>query len=115
VKREQGWIYAFAEPYQIFILYMILEEAGTNDREDIRKILDSFEVMSKKYEGDLCALFIVSAVAIEPHSADELAVRVSRAPGAKCQRCWNYTVEVGQSRDHPELCRRCEDVVRQLS
>ena len=48
VKREQGWIYAFAEPYQIFILYMILEKAGTNDREDMRKILDSFEVISKK-------------------------------------------------------------------
>jgi len=48
VKREQGWIYAFAEPYQIFILYMILEKAGTSDREDMRKILDSFEVISKK-------------------------------------------------------------------
>ncbi len=47
-KREQGWIYAFAEPYQIFILYMILEKPGMNDREDMRKILDSFEVMSKK-------------------------------------------------------------------
>lgn len=48
VKREQGWIYAFAEPYQIFVLYMILEKAGINDREDMRKILDSFEVISKK-------------------------------------------------------------------
>jgi len=48
VKREQGWIYAFAEPYQIFILYMILEKAETSDREDMRKILDSFEVISKK-------------------------------------------------------------------
>ena len=25
VQRNQGWIYAFAEPYQIFILYLILE------------------------------------------------------------------------------------------
>jgi isoleucyl-tRNA synthetase len=66
-----------------------------------------------KYEGDLAALFIVSAVVIEP--AEELAVRVSRAPGAKCQRCWNYSLQVGQSRDYPELCRRCEDVVRELS
>jgi hypothetical protein len=46
-KREQGWIYAFAEPYQIFILYMILEKEGTNDRQDIKSILDSFEVFSK--------------------------------------------------------------------
>ena len=52
VKREQGWIYGFTEPYQIFILYVILEKGElekekTNDREDIRKILDSFEVTSK--------------------------------------------------------------------
>jgi hypothetical protein len=48
VNREQGWIYAFTEPYQIFILYVILEKQGTNDRDDIRKILSSFEVISKK-------------------------------------------------------------------
>lgn len=48
VKREQGWIYAFTEPYQIFILYVILEKQGATDRDDIRKILDSFEVISKK-------------------------------------------------------------------
>ncbi|RPJ04909.1 MAG: hypothetical protein EHM36_09145 [Deltaproteobacteria bacterium] len=52
VKREQGWIYAFVEPYQIFILYMILEKEGSTegakDREELKKVLDSFEVFSKK-------------------------------------------------------------------
>ena len=48
VKREQGWIYGFSEPYQIFILYMILEKEGVNDRQDLKKILDSFEVISRK-------------------------------------------------------------------
>jgi hypothetical protein len=48
VKREQGWIYAFSEPYQIFILYMLLEKEGSNDRQDLKSIVDSFEVMSKK-------------------------------------------------------------------
>jgi hypothetical protein len=48
VKREQGWIYAFTEPYQIFILYVILEREGANDREDMKKILDSFEVIPRK-------------------------------------------------------------------
>jgi hypothetical protein len=47
-KREQGWIYGFTEPYQIFILYMILEREGTRDREDLKKMLDSFEVILKK-------------------------------------------------------------------
>jgi hypothetical protein len=48
VKREQGWIYGFTEPYQIFILYVVVGEDAVNDRQDIRKILDSFEVISKK-------------------------------------------------------------------
>ena len=47
VKREQGWIYGFTEPYQIFILYMILEKEESNDRQDMAKILESFEVISK--------------------------------------------------------------------
>jgi hypothetical protein len=47
VKREQGWIYGFTEPYQIFILYMILEKEGANDRQDMKKILESFEVLRK--------------------------------------------------------------------
>ena len=48
VKREQGWIYGFTEPYQIFILYMIFDKEGANDREGLKKILDLFEVVSKK-------------------------------------------------------------------
>lgn len=42
VGRKQGWVYGFAEPYQIFILYMILGKEGSSDREDIDKIIDSF-------------------------------------------------------------------------
>lgn len=48
VKQEQGWIYGFTEPYQIFILYTIFEKGAANDRQDIRKILDSFEFVNKK-------------------------------------------------------------------
>jgi len=47
-KREQGWIYGFTEPYQMFIIYSIFEIPGTNDREDLKKILDSFEFIPKK-------------------------------------------------------------------
>jgi hypothetical protein len=48
MKREQGWIYGFTEPYQFFILYMILEKDGANDRRDMKKILDSFEIIQKR-------------------------------------------------------------------
>jgi hypothetical protein len=48
VKREQGWVYAFTEPYQIFILYMVIEKEGVDDRQAIKAILDSFEMISKE-------------------------------------------------------------------
>ena len=47
-KRESGWIYGFTEPYQFFALYLILEKEGVNDRQDLKRILDSFEFIRKK-------------------------------------------------------------------
>jgi hypothetical protein len=47
VKREQGWIYGFSEPYQVFVLYMILDKPGSNDREAVEAILRSFELTRK--------------------------------------------------------------------
>lgn len=68
-----------------------------------------------KYGKDLASLFIVSCVVVKLGSSSELEVRVSRAPGEKCQRCWNYSPAVGKSRDYPRLCQRCEDVVRAMA
>ena len=48
IKRDHGWIYAFAEPYQIFIIYMVLDKEGVDDRPAIKAILDSFEVVGQK-------------------------------------------------------------------
>ena len=48
VERDQGWIYGFTEPYQIFILYQIIDKQGSNDRQGLKMIIDSFEVISKK-------------------------------------------------------------------
>jgi hypothetical protein len=47
-KREQGWIYGYTEPYQLFIFYVLLEKDERRDREDLKKILDSFEVLVSK-------------------------------------------------------------------
>jgi hypothetical protein len=47
-KREQGWIYGFTEPYQIFILYSVLDKEWDKDKQDLKKILDSFEFIKKK-------------------------------------------------------------------
>jgi hypothetical protein len=48
VTWKRAWIYAFSEPYQIFILYMILEKESIPDGRALENILDSFEVVLKK-------------------------------------------------------------------
>lgn len=47
LEREHGWIYAFAEPYQIFIIYVVMNNGGPKDHEDLKAILDSFEVTNQ--------------------------------------------------------------------
>jgi isoleucyl-tRNA synthetase len=41
----------------------------------------------------------------------ELKVRIERALGGKCERCWNYSEAVGRDAAHPGLCDRCLPVV----
>jgi hypothetical protein len=48
VTWKRGWIYAFSEPYQIFILYMILEKESIPDGRALDDLLGSFEVVMKK-------------------------------------------------------------------
>jgi isoleucyl-tRNA synthetase len=44
-----------------------------------------------------------------------LAILVTSAPGEKCERCWTYSVSVGEDQKHPTICHRCSQVVNQLS
>jgi isoleucyl-tRNA synthetase len=39
--------------------------------------------------------------------SEKLSVGVVKADGQKCDRCWNYSVHVGESAEHPLLCDRC--------
>jgi isoleucyl-tRNA synthetase len=68
----------------------------------------------------LPAFFIVSAVEISDKALEGaytggemegLEIRVDRAEGAKCQRCWNWSTYVGQFSEAPDICERCHKVI----
>ncbi len=42
------------------------------------------------------------------------SVKVNKAPGVKCIRCWNYTEDVGKNSAHPQLCTRCANIVEKM-
>ncbi len=74
----------------------------------------SKESLLEKHEKDLASLFIVSAVHLTPTEDEEIKVKVTKAEGEKCQRCWNYSPYVGKSSRFPLFCKRCEEVVSQI-
>ena len=43
--REQGWIYAFSEPYQIFIFYLTPGAALEEDKKTMEQALSTFEYL----------------------------------------------------------------------
>ncbi len=44
-RQEQGWIYGFAEPFQIFILYLITDENRAVNKVALEQALSSFEYL----------------------------------------------------------------------
>ena len=60
----------------------------------------------KKAENELATAFIVSEVEIIDNSS-ELEIRIDKAEGEKCERCWVISKTVGENSEHPTLCSRC--------
>ncbi|MEJ2199835.1 MAG: zinc finger domain-containing protein [Desulfuromonadaceae bacterium] len=41
-----------------------------------------------------------------------LKIKIEKAQGDKCERCWNYATSVGSDTSHPSLCHRCSDALK---
>ena len=62
-------------------------------------------------------VFIISGLAIEKNErrdADKIGVKVEKADGEKCERCWTYSTTVGEDKDYPTLCHRCSEVMHKI-
>ncbi len=73
-----------------------------------------------EYRDSLPTFFIVSDAEIADKSLDGshkssliegLEIKVERASGIKCQRCWNWSEMVGKIKEAPEICERCYKVI----
>ncbi|MFZ0542958.1 MAG: isoleucine--tRNA ligase [Candidatus Sulfotelmatobacter sp.] len=70
-----------------------------------------------RHAGELRYLFIVSAVALVQgpgNGTGQVHVEVKKADGAKCERCWNYSIHVGEDKAYPTVCERCSAVLKEL-
>ena len=81
------------------------------------------QTILKSYEKQLPALFIVSQVEVQDGSAPSatggteqpgLAIKIEKAAGKKCDRCWNYSVHVGENSRYPTVCERCTQALAEI-
>ncbi|MGH7782496.1 MAG: isoleucine--tRNA ligase, partial [Candidatus Binatia bacterium] len=76
----------------------------TVDGETTRFLMDYFD--------QLRYIFIVSQV--EVHEGDATHVEIQKADGQKCERCWNYSVRVGEFKEYPTVCERCREALHEI-
>jgi len=76
----------------------------------------------QEYRAILPTLFIVSQVELRTDSGagavetqlPELKVRIEKAAGRKCERCWNYSERVGEDTRYPTVCERCSAALKEI-
>ena len=90
-------------------------------RVEITVTSEVYKILAQYLE-DLRYVFIVSQVTlleadriIAYASGSSIArVSISRAGGKKCERCWNYSVHVGEFSRYPTVCERCIEALDEI-
>jgi isoleucyl-tRNA synthetase len=81
---------------------------------------EKYKPLLGQYKDFLPTFLIVSAVEIVDSNIEGayksielegLEIKVERAPGEKCQRCWNWSESVGVFAEAPDICERCHKVL----
>lgn len=143
VEEESVHLTDMPEPHEIDTVLMEKWSQFMKLRDDVNRALEvarNEKVIGKSLEAhitlsnspefntvdflsnfnDLNQLFIVSKVDVVDELTDgteyELVkVKVNHAEGEKCQRCWNYSDQLGSVNGLDHLCPRCQSVVATLA
>jgi isoleucyl-tRNA synthetase len=57
---------------------------------------------------------------VEPSNSNVAAggqvheIEVAHADGKKCERCWNYSVHLGENAGYPKICERCTGAIAEI-
>ncbi len=85
---------------------------------------ESIASILKNLSEPLNDIFIVSQAVMTDQKEDNafiskemegLAIRVEKAPGEKCGRCWRYDMTTGKDEKYPETCHRCASTLHGMA
>lgn len=108
-----------------------LEEARTNKlighpldaALEIRLPDTEFKAQVVNLSENLSDIFIVSAATIvdtldeyayQGKEMEGLSIKVNKATGAKCERCWRFDTTTGSDPDHETACERCVTALKKI-
>ena len=79
---------------------------------------ESLYELLERHRQELRFLLIVSQAEVVRATGGNgnapLRVEVTKAPGRKCDRCWNYSVHVGEDARYPSVCERCSAALKEI-
>ncbi len=67
-----------------------------------------------RYRAGLKELLNVSQVEVKTGPSSQVIATTLPAEGTKCERCWNYSVHVGEDWRWPTVCERCSAALDQI-
>ncbi len=79
-------------------------------RLEIKSEGETFNLL-KEFEEDLPMIFLTSQVSLK--EGKELEIKVFRAQGEKCARCWMWSETVGKDKNFPQICSRCVKFIKE--
>jgi len=77
--------------------------------EEEQSLLPALFIVSQV---EVCASAIAASVPAEAFPG--LAIKIERADGSKCERCWNYSTHVGENSRYPTVCERCSEALAEI-
>jgi isoleucyl-tRNA synthetase len=87
------------------LLRKTIERLGKSAHPEVDNLADWLLVSTLRLGGAAPAEVLAEA------SDEGITVRIARAAGEKCERCWHYETDIGQHPAHPTVCGRCVAVL----
>ncbi len=106
-KRKAGIIGKSLEAKVIIGGTASISFAATNHQVNFRELIN----VSQLEDGNHDQTPLGGSPAIR---INVLSIKVSKADGQKCERCWHWEMDIGQNTEHPTICGRCIEAVKQF-
>ena len=121
-KQEGECVISSSDWARIFEIKDIVNQSIERLRNEnkLKGSLDSNVIISANEEdksildklgSELHFVFISSQASVI--DGDTLSIEIDQMSDDKCTRCWHRDSTVGESKDHPEICSRCEENIDQ--